>query len=59
MIGLSDNQLEVIMRAAEPLPEEKCQEFLQKVTADLQVRGQINDDDSCRRRATGLARLDP
>ena len=44
-IGLSDNQLEVIMSAAEPLPEEKCQEFLQKVTADLQVREQINDDD--------------
>ena len=45
-IGLSDKQLEVIMSAAEPLPEEKCQEFLQKVAADLQVlRGQINDDD--------------
>jgi hypothetical protein len=44
-IGLSDNQLEVIMRAAEPLPEENCQEFLHKVAADLQVRGQINDDD--------------
>ena len=44
-IGLSDKQLEVIMRAAEPLPEEKCQEFLQNVAAVLQVRGQINDDD--------------
>jgi len=44
-IGLSDEQLEVIMRAAEPLPKEKCQEFLQNVAAVLQVRGQINDDD--------------
>ena len=44
-IGLSDKQLEVIMCAAEPLPEEKCQEFLQNVAAVLQVRGQINDDD--------------
>ena len=44
-IGLSDNQLEVIMRTAEPLAEEKCQEFLQRVAAILPVRGQINDDD--------------
>jgi hypothetical protein len=45
MIGLSDNQLEIIMRAAEPLAEEKCQEFLERVAAVLQVHGQINDDD--------------
>jgi hypothetical protein len=45
MIGLSDNQLEVIMLTAEPLPEEKCHEFLERVAAVLQVRGQINDDD--------------
>ncbi len=49
MIGLSDNQLEIIMRTAEPLAEEKCQEFLERVAAAvaavLQVRGQINDDD--------------
>jgi len=44
-IGLSDNQLEVIMRTAEPLAEEKCQEFLQRVAAILPMRGQINDDD--------------
>jgi hypothetical protein len=44
-IGLSDNQLEVIMRTAEPLAEEKCQEFLQRVAAILPARGQINDDD--------------
>jgi hypothetical protein len=44
-IGLSDNQLEVIMRAAEPMAEEKCQEFLQKVAAVLPVRGQVNDHD--------------
>jgi len=44
-IGLSDNQLEVIMRTAEPLAEEKCQEFLQRVAAILPMRGQINDHD--------------
>ena len=44
-IGLSDNQLEVIMRTAEPLAEEKCQEFLQRVAAILPMRGQISDDD--------------
>ena len=44
-IGLSDNQLEVIMRTAEPPVEEKCQEFLQRVAAILPVRGQINDND--------------
>jgi hypothetical protein len=45
MIGLSDSQLEIIMDMAEPLAEEKCQEFLERVAAVLQVRGQINDDD--------------
>ena len=44
-IGLSDNQLEVIMRTAEPMAHEKCQEFLQKVAAVLPMRGQINDHD--------------
>src|SRR3974377_228164 len=44
-IGLSDNQLEVIMRTAEPLAEEKCQEFLQRLAAILPMRGQISDDD--------------
>jgi hypothetical protein len=43
--GLSDNQLEVVMRAAEPLAEETRREFLQRVAAVLPVRGQINDDD--------------
>ena len=49
MIGLSDSQLEIIMSTAEPLAEEKCQEFLERlaaaVAAVLQMRGQINDDD--------------
>jgi hypothetical protein len=45
MIGLSDSQLEIIMSTAEPLAEEKCQEFLERVAAVLQGRGQINDDD--------------
>jgi hypothetical protein len=49
MISLSDNQLEVIMCTAEPLPEEKCQEFLERVAAAvavvLEMRGQINDAD--------------
>ena len=44
-LGLSDNQLEVIMRTAEPLAEEKCQEFLQRVAAILPLHGQINDND--------------
>jgi hypothetical protein len=45
MIGLSDTQLEIILSTAEPLSEEKCQEFLERVAAVLQGRGQINDDD--------------
>ena len=49
MIGLSDNQLEVIMRVAAPLSEGKCQEFLERVAAAvavvLEMRGQINDGD--------------
>jgi hypothetical protein len=49
MIGLSDSQLEIIMSAAESMAEEKCQELLEgvaaAVSAVLQVRGQINDDD--------------
>ena len=44
-LGLSDNQLEVIMRTAKPMAEEKCQEFLQRVAAILALRGQINDND--------------
>ena len=44
-LGLSDNQLEVIMRTAEPMAKEKCQEFLQRLAAILPVRGQINDND--------------
>jgi hypothetical protein len=45
MIGLSDTQLEIILSTAEPLSEEKCQEFLERVAAVLRGRGQINDDD--------------
>jgi len=45
MIGLSDSQLEIILDTAEPLPEDKCQDFLERVAAVLQTRGQINDDD--------------
>ena len=44
-IGLSDNQLEVVMRTAGPLAKETRQEFLQKVAAILPARGQINDGD--------------
>ena len=35
MIGLSDNQLHIIMRAAEPMAEESCQEFLERVAAAM------------------------
>jgi hypothetical protein len=49
MIGLSDNQLEIVMSTAEPLADETCQEFLERaaaaVAAILQVRGQINDEE--------------
>jgi len=49
MIGLSDDQLEIVVSTAEPMAEEKCQEFLERVApalaAVLQVRGQINDND--------------
>ena len=49
MIGLSDSQLEIVMRTAEPLAEASCQEFLERVAAAvaavLNVRGQITDDD--------------
>ena len=49
MIGLSDNQLEAIMRVAAPLSEGMCQEFLERVAAAvavvLEMHGQINDGD--------------
>jgi hypothetical protein len=45
MIGLSNSRLEIIISTAEPLAEEKCQEFLERGAALLQVRGQINDHD--------------
>jgi|SRR5215510_7001728 len=46
MIGLSDRQLEIILGTAEPLSDDKCQEFLERVAAELQTRGQqLNDDD--------------
>jgi hypothetical protein len=45
MIGLSDSQLEIVMENAEALAEDKCQDFLERVAAVLQERGQINDDE--------------
>ena len=49
MIGLSDSQLEIITSTAEPLAEEKCQEFLERVAEAIaalrEMGGQINDDD--------------
>ena len=44
-ISLNDSQLEIVIRAAELLAEEKCQEFLENVAAVLRVHGEINDDD--------------
>jgi hypothetical protein len=44
-IGLSDNQLEVVRRAAEPLAEETRKKFLQGLAAVLPVRSHINDDE--------------
>jgi hypothetical protein len=46
-IGLSDNQLEVVMRTAKPMTEEKCQEFLQRVAAILSVRGSTTFPSPC------------
>ena len=45
MIGLSDSQIEIILKMAEPLAEDKCQDFLERVAACLQACGQISDDD--------------
>jgi hypothetical protein len=45
MIELSDNQLEMIMQNAEALADDKCQEFLERVAAVLQERGEITDDE--------------
>jgi hypothetical protein len=45
MIGLSDSQIEIILGTAEPLPDDKCQDFLERVAAVLQTHSQINDDD--------------
>ena len=46
MISLSDRQLQIVMHAAAPLPIEKREIFLWRVSARLQLmRGQFSDAD--------------
>jgi len=45
MISLSDSQLEIIIREAESMADDSCQDFLGRVAAILQIRGQINDNE--------------
>jgi hypothetical protein len=45
MIGLSDSQLEIILGMAEPMPDDRCQEFLERVAVGLRGRIQISDND--------------
>jgi hypothetical protein len=45
MISLSDSQLEIILGAVEPMPDDRSQEFLEKLAADLRGRIQISDND--------------
>ena len=39
MIGLTDTQLQVVMRAARSIPVEKRDTFLQRIAAMLALRG--------------------
>jgi hypothetical protein len=45
MIGLSDEQLDAVLRAARPLRVEDRDAFLQDVAAALQGRSEIGDGD--------------
>lgn len=45
MLGLTDNQLRVVMDAAKTLPVERRDTFLQRCGAMLKLRGRFTDDD--------------
>ena len=45
MLGLTDNQLRVVMDAAKTLPVERRGTFLQRVGAMLRMRGRFTDSD--------------
>jgi hypothetical protein len=45
MIGLTDNQLAVVMDAARVLPPEKRSQFLERVAAMLKLKGRFTDSD--------------
>ena len=45
MLGLTDNQLRVVMDAAKTLPVERRDTFLQRCGAMLKLRGQFTDAD--------------
>ncbi|MGB8588811.1 MAG: hypothetical protein WCD87_24640 [Pseudolabrys sp.] len=45
MLGLTDNQLRVVMDAAKTLPVERRDTFLQRCGAMLKLRGRFTDAD--------------
>jgi hypothetical protein len=45
MIGLTDNQLRVVMNAARLLPVERRSVFWERCGAMLRMRGRFSDDD--------------
>jgi hypothetical protein len=45
MLGLTDNQLRVVMDAAKTLPVERRDTFLQRCGAMLKLRGRFTDGD--------------
>ena len=45
MLGLTDNQLRVVMDAAKTLPVERRDTFQQRVGAMLRMRGRFSDND--------------
>jgi hypothetical protein len=46
MLALTDSQLQIVMDAAQPLPVDKRETFLWRVSARLQLqRRQFDDDD--------------
>ena len=45
MLGLTDDQLKVVMIAASGLPPDKRSTFLDRVAARLQLRGSFTSDD--------------
>ena len=55
MLGLTDNQLRVVMDAAHMVPVEKRDVYLQRIAAMLTVRGRGHFNDSDVHEVTTLA----